>query len=93
MDEALAKCGRERRVALTVPHALVVPAVLPSNDLIATVGARVARLFAQAAPLMVYETPVEMPPWQLSMLWSRQKDGDQGLAWLRGILSRIGRVV
>jgi len=93
VDEALAKCGRERRVALTVPHALVVPAVLPSSDLVATVGARVARLFAQAAPLMVYDTPVEMPPWQLSMLWSRQKDGDHGLAWLRGILSGIGRIV
>jgi DNA-binding transcriptional LysR family regulator len=93
VDEALAKCGRERRIALTVPHALVVPAVLPGNDLVATVGARAARLFAQAAPLIVYETPFEMPPWQMSMLWSRRKDSDQGLAWLKGILSRIGRTV
>jgi DNA-binding transcriptional LysR family regulator len=90
VDEALAKQGLERRVALTVPHVLVVPAVLPGSDLIATVGARAGRLFAQDAPLAVYDTPVTMPPWRLSMLWSRQKTSDAGLAWLREILSRIG---
>ena len=90
VDEALARLGLERRVAMTVPHVLVVPSVLPSNDMIATVGARAARLFARAAPLVVYETPIAMPPWRMSMLWSRQKAGDPGLAWLRQILSGIG---
>jgi DNA-binding transcriptional LysR family regulator len=90
VDEALAKLGLERRVAMTVPHVLVVPSVLPSSEMIATVGARAARLFARAAPLTVYDVPVPLPVWRLSMLWSRQKAGDLGLAWLRGILARIG---
>jgi hypothetical protein len=90
VDEALAKLGLERRVAMTVPHVLVVPSVLPSSEMIATVGARAARLFARAAPLAVYDAPVTLPAWRLSMMWSRQKAGDLGLAWLRGMLARIG---
>lgn len=90
VDEALAKLGLERRVALTVPHVLVVPSVLPESDLIATVGARAGNLFAQAAALAIYETPVAIPTWRLSMLWSRQKASDPGLAWLRDTLFRIG---
>jgi DNA-binding transcriptional LysR family regulator len=90
VDEVLAKLGLERRVAMTVPHVLVVPSVLPSSNMIATVGARAARLFAQGAPLAVYDAPVTLPAWRMSMLWSRQKAGDLGLAWLRGVLARIG---
>lgn len=93
VDEALGRQGQERRVALTVPHVLVVPSVLASSDLIATVGARVARLFVRHAALAICDTPVAMPPWRMSMLWSRQRDGDPGLAWLRKILARIGAQV
>ena len=90
VDEALGKLGLERRVALTVPHVLVVASVLPNSDLIATVGERAGRMFAQVAPLEVYETPGSMPPWRLSMLWSRQRTGDLGLTWLRDTLARTG---
>jgi DNA-binding transcriptional LysR family regulator len=93
VDAVLAKLGRERRIALTVPHVLVVPSVLANSDLVATVGRRVARLFARAASLAIYDTPVVMPSWRLSMLWSRQKADDPGLVWLRGLLSKIGAQV
>jgi DNA-binding transcriptional LysR family regulator len=90
VDEALAKLGLGRHVRLTVPHVLVVPTVLPHSDLIASVGARAARLFACTAPIDIYEMPLPIPAWRLSMLWSRQKAGDLGLAWLRDILASIG---
>jgi DNA-binding transcriptional LysR family regulator len=90
VDEALAKLGLERRVKLTVPHVLVVPSVLPRSDLIASVGARVGDMAARAAPIDVFALPVSLPSWRLSMLWSRQKAGDLGLAWLRDVLLRIG---
>ena len=90
VDEALAKLGLERHVRLTVPHVLVVPAVLPRSDLIASVGARAARLFADTAPIDIYEMPLPIASWRLSMLWSRQKAGDLGLAWLRDVVASIG---
>ena len=90
VDDALAKLGLGRRVQLTVPHVLVVPSVLPGTDMIASVGARAARLFAGAAPLEVHELPLNLPTWRLSMLWSRQRTGDVGLDWLRTTLTEIG---
>ena len=93
VDEALARQGLKRRVALTVPHVLIVPSLLPASYLIATIGARAARLFAQAAPLAVHDPPVTLSPWRMSMLWSRQKTQDLGLAWLRDVMARIGTQV
>jgi DNA-binding transcriptional LysR family regulator len=93
VDEALEKQGLKRRVALTVPHVLVVPSILSTTDLIATVGARAARLFSKMAALTVHQTPVALPPWQMSMLWSRQKASDLGLAWLRDQLIQIAAKV
>ena len=90
VDEALARQGLRRRVALTVPHVLVVPAVLPGSTMVATVGARVARMFAASAALAVHDTPVQMPAWRLSILTARQKAGDSGLEWLRQAIARIG---
>jgi DNA-binding transcriptional LysR family regulator len=90
VDEALAKLGLERHVRLTVPHVLVAPMVLPRTDLIASVGARAAHLFAGSAPVEVYEMPLQIPSWRLSMLWSRQRAGDLGLAWLRDVLAGVG---
>jgi DNA-binding transcriptional LysR family regulator len=91
VDEALAKLGLERHIRLTVPHVLIVSSVLPGSDLIAAVGARAGRMFARAAPVEIHELPLGLPTWRLSMLWSRQRAGDLGLAWLREILTDIGR--
>ena len=93
VDEALARLGLERRIALTVPHVLVVPALLTRTDLLATVGRRVARHFAEAAPLSIFEVPASIPSWRLSMLWSRQRAGDLGLEWLRSVLAEICALV
>jgi DNA-binding transcriptional LysR family regulator len=90
VDEALARLGLTRHVKLTVPHVLVVASVLPGSDLIASVGARAARMFARAASVDIHEPPVSLPAWRLSMLWSRQKAGDLALAWLRDVRVGIG---
>lgn len=82
VDDALRRVGLRRRVAVTVPHALLLPGFLCNSDLIATVAARAARAFAASGILAVHQTPVAMPSWKLSMLWSRQRAGDAGLAWL-----------
>jgi DNA-binding transcriptional LysR family regulator len=91
VDEALAKQGLARRIKLTVPHVLVVPLVFPGSDMIATVGARAGRTFARSGSIDVFEPPLDLQPWRLSMLWARQKAGDLGLAWLRGELTRVSK--
>jgi DNA-binding transcriptional LysR family regulator len=93
VDDALRKQGLERRIALTVPYVLVVQSLLSESDFVTTLGGRVARMFADAAPLAVYDPPVAMPPWRMSMLWSRQQNSDAGLVWLCGLLSAAGAAV
>lgn len=90
VDEALATLGLERHIKLTVPHVLVIPSILPDSDMVASVGARAGQMFARNAPLETYELPFTIAAWNLSMLWSRQKAGDLGLAWLRKTLVKIG---
>lgn len=82
LDKALAQLGLQRRIAVTLPHMLVLPALLHSSDLVAAMPERVAR-GALAAGLDVFEIPVAMPPWTVAMLWNPAARTDQATAWLR----------
>jgi DNA-binding transcriptional LysR family regulator len=81
VDEALRALGLRRRVAVTVSHVSLVPALVGANDLIATIGERAARRFAADGHIDIVPLPFDMPAWQLSLLTPRQASGDLGLAW------------
>ena len=89
VDTALKSLGRTRRIALTVPHLLTVPVVVAASDSIATVGKRVADICREVfETIEVLAPPIELATWSLSQLWSRQRNGDKGLEWLRDLLQR-----
>jgi hypothetical protein len=46
VDDALAALGKEREVALMLPHALVMPFAIAASDLVVTMAERVARIYA-----------------------------------------------
>ncbi|MBF6990290.1 MULTISPECIES: LysR family transcriptional regulator [Cupriavidus] len=79
-DEALALAGMQRRVVLSVPHFLFVAAVLASTDLVAMVPQRLVR---DAPALRVVEPPVEVPGYEMSMLWHERVHRDPAHRWLR----------
>jgi DNA-binding transcriptional LysR family regulator len=81
IDEALRALGLRRRIAVTVSHVSLVPALLRDSDLVSTIGERAARRFAADADILVLPLPMEMPVWQLMLLYPRQSSGDLGLAW------------
>jgi DNA-binding transcriptional LysR family regulator len=81
VDEVLRTLGLRRRIAVTVSHVSLVPAIVGENDLIATIGERAARRFGANGALEVLPLPFDMPDWQLSLLIPRQASGDMGLAW------------
>lgn len=86
VDEALARLGRSRRVALTVPHFLVAPHVLVESDLVLTLAERVARTFAGLLPLVTAEPPIELSGFTMTLAWHERTQADPGQAWLRGLL-------
>ncbi len=88
VDEVLAKLGKSRRVALTVPHFLVAPHVIARTDLVLTLAERVAHTLAGILPLQVLEPPIEIPTFTIDLIWHERFQRDEGHAWLRGVIRR-----
>ena len=89
VEDALAKLGLERRVALAVPHFLVAPHVIARTDLVLTVAERIARAHASFLSLRILEPPLELGGFTIAMSWHERNDQDPGLAWLRGRLIEV----
>ncbi|PLP96852.1 LysR family transcriptional regulator [Cupriavidus pauculus] len=79
-DEALAAAGLSRCVALSVPHFLYVAAVVASTDLVAMLP---ARLVADNPALQVMDAPIDVPGYEMSMLWHERVHRDPAHQWLR----------
>jgi len=83
VDDALAALGRTRRVALAVPHFLVVPYLIASSDLLATLPTRVAMTFADAVGLETMSPPLALPRFQMALAWHERSQQDPPHRWLR----------
>ncbi len=83
-DQALAELGAERRVALSVPHFLFLRAVLESTDLVALLPSRLVR---ERDRLRVVEAPLEVPGYDLAMLWHERSHRDPAHRWLRELIA------
>jgi DNA-binding transcriptional LysR family regulator len=84
-DTALQALGLQRQVALSVPHFLFVMAALASTDLVALLP---ARLVQGNSTLQWVEPPVQVPGYQMTMLWHERYHRDPGHAWLRELIAQ-----
>ncbi|MGO4279060.1 MULTISPECIES: LysR substrate-binding domain-containing protein [Cupriavidus] len=88
-DTALAAAGATRRVVLSVPHFLFVRAVLERTDLVAMLPERLVR---DTVTLEVVEAPVEVPGYEMSMLWHERAHRDPAHQWLRECIAQATSV-
>ena len=79
-DEALQAAGLTRRVVLSVPHFLFVMTAVASTDLVAMLPERLVR---GASALQMVAPPVEVPGYEMSMLWHERVHRDPAHQWLR----------
>jgi DNA-binding transcriptional LysR family regulator len=79
-DKALTQVGLTRRVVLSVPHFLFVRSVVESTDMVAMLPSRLVR---DARALEVVEPPLEVPGYEMSMLWPERVHRDPAHQWLR----------
>ncbi|ORM70448.1 LysR family transcriptional regulator [Pantoea rwandensis] len=79
-DNALAKLGRERRVVLSVPHFLFMLEVLANSDLVAVLPERLVR---HTPHLLVLTPPLDIPGFDILMLWHPRLHRDPAQQWLR----------
>ena len=82
IDVALKAQGLSRRVALTLPHMLVLPSILAGSDIVAAVPGRAAAAISTAG-LQTFAIPLTLSPWRIEMLWNPVSRRDQASVWLR----------
>jgi DNA-binding transcriptional LysR family regulator len=89
VDEALARQGLKRRVAMTVNQFLSVPMLLTHSDLICIAP----RIAVTGCPLTeglhLTEPPLDIASSLVSMVWHARADRDPGHIWLRQNIARI----
>jgi DNA-binding transcriptional LysR family regulator len=83
VDDALAALGRSRRIAVAVPHFLVVPYVIAGSDLVATLANRVAAMFIDTLGLVAMAPPLVLPRFQMALAWHERNHADPAHRWLR----------
>lgn len=79
-DDTLAEAGLTRRVALSVPHFLFVIAALARTDMVAMLPERLVR---GNGALRMVEPPVDVPGYEMAMLWHERSHRDPAHQWLR----------
>jgi len=93
-DEALAREGRSRRVALTVPAFMQALAIVAETDLIAALPRRLVATHARRLGLTTTEVPwpLRRERDRIRAIATKAAMTDSGVAWLFSILRRTQQV-
>ena len=93
IDQKLTELGLERRIKLIVPHFLSAPLIVAETDMILSLPYRIAEQFKKFAPLEIFPVPIELPAYDLCMIWHPLFDKDPAHVWLRDKIVAIGRKI
>ncbi|MDB5489170.1 MAG: LysR family transcriptional regulator, partial [Reyranella sp.] len=93
VDEALAKLGHRRRVALTVPNTYLIPRLVAETGMIGHLPRRIAAEILRGSNLVMVPPPVALPEWHIDMYWGAASASDATASWIRSRLSEIGRQI
>jgi DNA-binding transcriptional LysR family regulator len=85
-DTALEGRRRKRRVVLSVPHFLFVPEVVARTDLVAMLPSRLVK--DRSDHLQIVVPPLQIPPFEMGMIWHERSHNDPAHTWLREQVTR-----
>ncbi|MCF5143867.1 LysR family transcriptional regulator [Pseudomonas sp. PA-6-3C] len=83
LEQALATIRQSPNYGLTLPHALALPDILSSTNLVGIVPEYLAHSFQKKFSLCYRPLPYSAPPSILQAVWHARNEGDQGHIWLR----------
>jgi DNA-binding transcriptional LysR family regulator len=86
IDLALSAVGVTRRVALSAASFLFVPEIIARSDLIAFVPSRL--LHPRADRLAIFEPPIKVPSFAISLLWHDRTHDHPAHAWVRSKITQ-----
>jgi len=91
IDQALAKLGKRRKVALKVRYFMAAPLLIAKSDLLLTGPSMLIRYFARLVPLQVLAPPIELPTYPEEAYWHERFDDDPAHAWLRSLVKKTAQ--
>jgi len=93
VDRTLAKHGRTRRVALTVPNFMFALTVVAQTDLVCALPRRFAAIHAAQFGVVTVDAPVPLDRFKLNVVVPETAMMDAGITWLVTLVQRAGRRV
>ncbi|WP_239024147.1 LysR family transcriptional regulator [Paraglaciecola marina] len=88
-DQVLLQHGLSRRIAVTVNHFSSVACLIKHSDLICVVPISAVAEEIINGDIAATKPPLDLMPQQVSSIWHKRQDRDQGLIWLREHFKRI----
>jgi DNA-binding transcriptional LysR family regulator len=88
-DAALARIGRERWVAMTMPAFGGICNSVSASDLVALVPEPLALKMATRLGLELFAAPVPIDPARICMAWHKRNTGHPAHRWLREIIMQV----
>jgi len=83
IDPILRSRGLSRRIAVTVPHYLTIPAIVAKSNLIGVVPEHLAHRVARPLRLRIFEPPIALPDITIVMTWHERLQFDLAHTWFR----------
>jgi DNA-binding transcriptional LysR family regulator len=93
MDAILVKQKLSRRVVVTLPHVMALPFAVARTDLVAAVASRVAQLLANLADIAVLPLPVDVPPFGVDLIYTKQSISSDATRWFVTLMSEVGSCI
>ncbi|SNB74685.1 DNA-binding transcriptional regulator, LysR family [Arboricoccus pini] len=78
---------------LIVPNMMAAPVMVAETDLCLIVPQRVAMQAASMLPLTVMDVPVDLPPYEVSLIWHERNHRDAGHALIRAEIASAALAV
>ncbi len=89
VDAELTKLGKKRNIRVFTRHYHAALQLAKTQNLIATLPSRAARIYADDPELEITAPPFDIPPIALKMAWSALLHHDAGHMWLRRLIADV----
>lgn len=90
VDAELTKLGKQRDIRVFTRHYHAALQMAKTQNLIATLPSRAAKIFEDDPSVCIVEPPFDIPPIALKMAWSALLHHDAGHIWLRRLIADVG---
>ena len=89
VDAGLRRLGLRRKIVTATPYFVSAPGFLRDTDLILNLGRRLASQLAGPAGLGTFTLPVDVPGFEVGMIWHPRNTEARSHRWLRGEIAAV----